>query len=76
VRLTGFSITEERFDPKLNPIAARLSLTLSVLTYNDFPLTHPGYHTFLTHQVVKETMATLGSVGNLNAVAGGDLNLL
>ncbi|MCO5185291.1 MAG: hypothetical protein M9928_20395 [Anaerolineae bacterium] len=76
VRLSGFSITEERFDPNLNPIAAKLSLTLNVLSYNDFSITHPGYYTFLTHQVVKETMATIGSVNNLSAVAGGNISIL
>lgn len=76
IRLTGFSITEEEFDPNLNPIRAKLSLTLNVLSYNDFPVTHPGYHTFLAHQVVKETMAVIGSVSNISAVAGGQVNLL
>lgn len=75
VRLSGFSITEERFDPNLNPIAAKLSLTLNVLSYNDFSITHPGYYTFLTHQVVKETMATIGSLSNLSAVAGGNISI-
>jgi hypothetical protein len=75
VRLSGFSITEERFDPNLNPIAAKLSLTLNVLSYNDFSITHPGYYTFLTHQVVKETMATIGSISNLSAVAGGNISI-
>ncbi len=75
VRLDGFTITEERFDPQLNPIAATLSLTLNVLSYNDFPVTHPGYYTFLTHQVVKETMAVVGSVNNVSAVAGGQVTL-
>lgn len=76
VRIDSFSITEERFDPKLNPIAAKLSLSLKVLSYNDFPLTHPGYHTFLAHQIVKETLATIGSVNNVSAVAGGAINIL
>jgi hypothetical protein len=36
---------------------------------------HPGYHMFLAHQVVKETMAVVGSVGNLSAVGGGKVKL-
>jgi hypothetical protein len=76
VRLNNFSITEERFDANLNPIAAKLSLTLNVLSYNDFPTSHPGYYTFLAHQVVKETMAVIGSVRNVSAVAGGDISIL
>jgi hypothetical protein len=40
---------------------------MRVLTYNDFPVSHPGYALFLAHQVVKEVMATVGSVGNIAA---------
>ena len=35
VRLTDFSITEEAFDPNLNPIRAKVSLGMRVLTVND-----------------------------------------
>ena len=72
VRLTSFRITEDAYDINLNPIRAKVSLGLSVLNYNDLPVTHPGYHLFLAHQVVKETMATIGSVNDL-AAAGGPL---
>ena len=75
VRLTNFSITEEAYDVNLNPIRAKVSLGLRVLSYNDLPLTHPGYYLFLAHQMVKETMATIGSVNNLAAVAGGSITL-
>jgi hypothetical protein len=75
VRLTDFSITEEAHDVNLNPIRAKVSLGLRVLNYHDLPLSHPGYSMFLTHQVMKETMATLGSTGNLAAVTGVNLNL-
>jgi hypothetical protein len=75
VRLTEFSITEEAYDASLNPIRAKVSLGLRVLTYNDLSFMHPGYHVFLTHQVVKETMATIGSVRSIGAVVGGGVNL-
>jgi hypothetical protein len=68
VRLDGFSIEEQEYDPNLNPIRAEVSLSLRVLSYNDFSVTHPGFAVFLAHQVAKEVMATIGSVGN---VAGG-----
>ena len=42
---------------------------------SDLPLTNPGYDMFLSHQVVKETMAVIGSVSSLGAVAGGDFKL-
>lgn len=68
VRLTSFSITEEAYDVNLNPIRAKVSLGLRVLSYSDFPLTHPGFYTFLAHQVVKEAMATIGSWNSLDAI--------
>jgi hypothetical protein len=71
VRLTEFSITEEAHDVNLNPIRAKASLGMRVLTYSDLPLTHPGYGIFLAHQVVKEAMAVVGSAGNLGAVMPG-----
>jgi len=75
VRLTEFSITEEAYDTGLNPIRAKVSLGLRVLSYNDLSITDPGYYIFLAHQVAKEVMATIGSVGNIGAVAGGNVSL-
>lgn len=65
VKLTEFTITEEAFDPNLNPIRAKVGLGLRVLSYNDLPLLHPGYALFLTHQVVKEAMAVVGSISGV-----------
>jgi hypothetical protein len=75
VRLTEFSITEEAYDVQLNPIRARVSLGLRVLSYNDLPLTDPGFALFLAHQVVKEAMATIGSVGNLAGAVSGSVSV-
>ena len=69
VVITQMSITEEMHDVNLSPIRAKVSLSLRVLTYDDLPVTHPGYGLFLAHQVVKETFATLGSLDNLSALA-------
>lgn len=75
VRLTEFSITEEAFDQALNPIQAKVSLGLRVLSYDDLSIKNPGYHIFLAHQITKETFATIGSIRNLAAVFGGDAKL-
>ena len=75
VKLSSLSITETAHDPQLNPIRATVDLSLRVLTYNDLPLTHPGYWTFMAHQVVKETMAVIGSVSNIGSVLGDDVDL-
>lgn len=61
VRLTQFSITEQAYDPQLNPIRARVQVGLRVLSYNDLETANPGYHLFLAYQVTKEVMASLGS---------------
>jgi hypothetical protein len=76
VRLTDFSITEESYDVNLNPILAKVALSLRVLSYSDLPPSNPGYALFLAHQVIKETMATIGSVGNLAAIGTGEVDLL
>jgi hypothetical protein len=76
VRLTDFSITEQSYDVNLNPILANVALSLRVLSYSDLPSSNPGYALFLAHQVIKETMATIGSVGNLAAIGTGEVDLL
>jgi hypothetical protein len=75
VRVTDFTINEEAYDVQLNPIRAKVSLGLRVLSYNDLPLTDPGFALFLAHQVVKEAMATIGSVGNLAGSASGSFSI-
>jgi hypothetical protein len=76
VRLTTFTINEEAYDVNLNPIRANVNLGLQVLNYTDFPVTHPAYHLFLAHQVVKEAMAVVGSLGNLGSVVSGNVSLI
>ena len=61
VRITEFSITEEAFDPNLNPIRAKVSLGMTVLNYQNLGLTSVGGALFMAHQILKETMATLNS---------------
>lgn len=69
VRITRLTITEEYFDPDLNPINATVRVELKVLTYNDLGLLSPGGALFMTHQVIKEVMATIGSVNSISASA-------
>jgi len=58
VRLTNFGITETAYDQALNPIQAKVDLTLAVLSYADLQATHPGYTIFLAYQIAKEILAT------------------
>lgn len=71
VRVTDFSVTEEAHDSNLNPVRAKVGLSLRVLTYDDVPVSHPIFAMFLAHQVVKEAMAVVGSTGNIAAATGG-----
>lgn len=71
VKITEFTITEEAFDASLNPIRAKVSLGLKVLSTSDLPISNPGYGLFLAHQIAKEALATAGSAANLADVAGG-----
>ena len=70
VRISSLSITEEAYDTLLNPIRAKIDLSLSVLSYADLKITNPGYTLFLAHQITKEVLATsnvVSSALNLSA---------
>jgi hypothetical protein len=66
VRVTEFSITEEAFDPSLNPIRAKVSLGMRVLSVNDLPFDHKGSSLFLSYQQQKENLARKAGGVNLN----------
>jgi hypothetical protein len=57
VRLTEFSITEEAFDTNLNPIRAKISLWLRVLSVDDLGFQHPGGRLFMSYLTTKESLA-------------------
>jgi hypothetical protein len=73
VRLTEFSITEEAFDPNLNPIRAKVGLSLRVLNYQDLGLLSAGGALFMAHQMAKEVMARLGT--NITITAGASIQI-
>jgi hypothetical protein len=76
VQITSFSITEEVHDTRLNPIQAKVSLGMRVLSYNDLPSSHKGQKIFLAHQVAKEVMALMGSAGNLGSAVGSNVSIV
>ncbi len=63
VRLTDFSVTEEAFDPRLNPIRAKVSLGMRVLNVNDLGFEHKGGNLFITYHQSLEKLATLSQGG-------------
>ena len=74
IRLDSLSITEQAFDTALNPIRAQVQLSATVLSYNDLPISDPGYALFLVHQVAKEALATIavvsGAISTATELAG------
>lgn len=68
IRLTEFSITEEAFDPNLNPIRAKVSLGMRVLTVNDLGFAHKGGNLFMAYLQQKEQLARVGAQGTLSAL--------
>jgi hypothetical protein len=69
VRITDISIAEEAYDPLLNPIRARVTVAVRVLTYDDLGLLSVGGGLFLAHQIAKEVLAGLGSTLSFTASA-------
>ena len=57
VRVTEFSITEEAFDTRLNPIRAKVTLAMRVLSVNDLGFEHQGGSLFMSYLEAKEKLA-------------------
>jgi hypothetical protein len=63
VRLTDFSITEEAFDASLNPIRAKVSLGMRVLSINDVGFDQKAGSLYMVYQHQKERLARLSPAG-------------
>jgi len=58
IRITTYSVTEEAFDPNLNPLRARVNLSFRVLTTDDLGFDHRGGSLHLAyHQQVERLSA-------------------
>jgi hypothetical protein len=73
VRLTDFSVVEEAFDQQLNPIRAKVSLGMRVLTVDDLGFQHPGGHYFMAYLNNKESLAARVKSVGLNVLGLGGL---
>jgi len=58
VLVTSFSVSEDAFDPRLNPIEAKVDLGLRVLTYVEFLKKSPGRDAFKAYHAAKENLAS------------------
>jgi hypothetical protein len=73
VRVTDFSITEEAFDPALNPMRAKVSLGLRVMSTDDLGFEHRGGCIFINHLRTREALA--GKTGAASLQTLGITNL-
>jgi hypothetical protein len=68
VRFTEFSITEEAFDTSLNPIRAKISLGMRVLTIDDVNFDDKSGSLFMAYLRAKEQLASRSTPGTLGAL--------
>jgi len=73
VRVTDLSITEEAFDPNLNPIRAKVSLSLRALSVDDLGFAHRGGGLFMAYLTAKEQLATRAPGASLSNFGVGSL---
>lgn len=73
VRVTDLSITEDFFDPALNPIRAKVSLTLRVLSVDDLGFNHRGSGLFMAYLQGKEQLAAKSAGGPFSDFGIGGL---
>ena len=68
VRITDLSITEEAFDAALNPIRAKVSLGMRVLSVDDLGFDHRGGTLYMGHLRSREAMAARSGSVALSAL--------
>lgn len=68
VRITDFSVTEEAFDPALNPLRAKVSLGMQVLSIDDLDFGDKGGGLYMAYQRRKESLAQLHQFGTQAAL--------
>jgi hypothetical protein len=73
VRVTDFSITEEAFDPNLNPIRAKVSIGLRVLSVDDLGFQHKGGSLFMSYLQTKEQLAAKAQAGSFATLGIGGI---
>lgn len=73
VRVTELRITEEAYDPALNPIRAKVSLGLRVLSIDDLGFAHTGSQLFMTYLQNKEQLKKRYTKFSLQSLGIGGL---
>ena len=70
VQITSMSIAEQAFDVNLNPIRAKVDLSMKVLTYRELDITNPGFWVYMASFTQKEVMATMNPFGDAGRIGG------
>lgn len=73
VRITELSVTEEAFSPKLNPLRAKVSLGMRVLSVDDLGFDHKGGGLFMTYLTRKEQLRDKNTQAQLNSLGIGSI---
>jgi len=68
VRITELSVTEESFDPALNPLRAKLNMSMRVLTVDDVAFAARSGSLFMSYLQQKEQLANRISSAALGAL--------
>ena len=68
VRITELSITEDSFDSHLNPLRAKLSIGMRVLTTDDMGFDNKGGSLFMAYLQAKEQFAGQNTPGTFGAL--------
>ena len=73
VKVTSFSVSEDAFDTRLDPISAKVELAMQVLSYVELTASSVGRDAFIAYQLTKEALA---AVQQASDVVSGIRNLL
>jgi len=68
VRVTDLTVTEEAFDAQLNPLRAKVSLSMRVLSVDDLGFDHKGGSLYMIYHQTKERLAQRATGGSLPAL--------
>lgn len=71
VRITELSVTEEAFDPALNPIRAKVSLGMRVLSVDDLGFTHRGGSLFMAYLRAREQLVAKAPAASMSSLGIG-----
>ena len=73
VRVTDCSVTEEAFDTNLNPIRAKVSIGMRVLSVDDLGFEHRGGTLFMGYLRAKEALAARAGSVPLSTLGVGSI---